>query len=280
MGRAVRTGRGDASLVRPLSESRHTLRPMLGLLVETLFPRSCAGCSGRGWPLCPACDATLVHLEPPGCERCGRPLSHQVEACRDCPPAGLDWCRSGWLYRGPCRTALIGLKFAGHRSLAEAAAIALSEAWAFAPRGDRPWTVTWVPLGRARRRRRGFDQARALARSFARAEGLPAVALLRRSRETTPQARRSGEARRMALAGAFAPASASTRCPDFVLLVDDVLTSGATAAECSAVLKAAGAREVGVLTVARSLNGALPARCYNPRGLHPGSVVAREMSSR
>jgi ComF family protein len=253
---------------------------MLDLLVETLFPRACAGCSGPGWPFCAGCESTLVHLRPPGCERCGRPRAQEVDACRDCPPPGPDWCRSGWLYGGPSRRALIALKFAGHRSLAEVAAIGLSEAWSSIPRRDRPWTVTWVPLGRGRRRRRGFDQARALARSFARAEGLPARALLRRSRETTPQARRSGEARRVALAGAFEPASASASCPDFVVLVDDVLTSGATAAECSSVLKAAGATEVGVLTVARSLNGALPARCYNPRGLHPGSVVAREMSSR
>jgi len=150
----------------------------------------------------------LVALTPPGCQRCGRPLEGAVDRCRDCPPPGPDWTRAGLLYAGPARAALIRLKFAGHRTLARGLAESLALAWRWTPVPPlaRPWTVTWVPLGRRRRRQRGFDQARALAGAFARAEGLPLLPLLRRARETGPQARRSGAERRVALHGAFEPA--------------------------------------------------------------------------
>jgi predicted amidophosphoribosyltransferase len=130
--------------------------------------------------------------------------------------------------------------------------------------GDR--VITWVPLGPRRRRRRGFDQAEALARPVAALLGWPVRPVLRRVVETAPQARRSGPERREALEGAF---RSREPVPAAVVLVDDVLTSGATAAACASVLMAAGCREVGVLTAARALNGRLPVRCYTPAPVGP-----------
>jgi ComF family protein len=180
------------------------------------------------------------------------------------------------------RRALMRLKFGGQKSVADPLGAFMLEALQRAPpvivSEDAPVPVlTWVPLGRRRRRERGYDQAEALARVVAGLSGLPVRQLLARSVETGPQARRSGPARRFALHGAFRAVRVP---PARVILVDDVLTSGATAAECASVLRRAGASEVGVLTAARSLGGAVPARCYNPEGLQPGSVVARETSSR
>jgi predicted amidophosphoribosyltransferase len=143
--------------------------------------------------------------------------------------------------------------------------------------GEEPPCLTWVPLGRQRRRERGYDQAEALAACVSALTRRPARRLLRRVVDTAPQARRSGSARRSALAGAFSLMGPS---PPVVVLIDDVLTSGVTAAECASVLRRAGAREVGVLTAARSLGGSVPVRCYNPAGLQPGSVVARGTFSR
>jgi predicted amidophosphoribosyltransferase len=173
------------------------------------------------------------------------------------------------------------LKFGRLRSASEGLAPWMLHALARAPprslaSSDQP-VITWVPLASARRRTRGYDQAEALARSVARLAGWTVRPLLRRVVETAPQARRGGGQRRRALRGAF---RARDGVPGLVILVDDVLTSGATASECSRVLRAAGAVEVGVLTAARSLGGDVPARCYNPRGFLPGSVVARERSSR
>ncbi|HEY1331338.1 MAG TPA: double zinc ribbon domain-containing protein [Actinomycetota bacterium] len=228
---------------------------------DLVFPPRCVACSAGGWPVCAACAAATVHLGlgGPGCRRCGRPWEWEVERCADCPPAALDWCRAPFLYEGPVRRALMRMKFAGLRSVSEAFAPAMARALAASPDGDAP-TLAWVPLGRRRRRARGYDQARELALGVGRLTGLPARRLLRRARETAPQARRSGAERRRALAGAF---RAHGEIPSTVVLVDDVLTTGATAAECAAVLRAAGARRVGLLAAARSLDGPLPARCYD-----------------
>jgi predicted amidophosphoribosyltransferase len=203
-----------------------------------------------------------------------------VPACADCPPPPVAWARAALLYEGPVRRGLMRLKFSGWRSAARSLAPWMVEAFL----GDLPVArppgtsvVTWVPLGRRRRGDRGFDQAEALARAVAAEVGWPARRLLDRVVETSPQARRGGAQRREALRGAF---RARPRIPPWVVLVDDVLTSGATTAECARVLMGAGAREVGVLCAARALGGPVPARCYTPLGLRPGSVVARETSSR
>ena len=112
--------------------------------------------------------------------------------------------------------------------------------------------VTWVPLARRRRAERGYDQARALAGAVARELGLPLTPLVRRTVRTAPQARRGAEERREAMRGAFTSIRA---VPSRVVLVDDVLTTGATLASCATALVEGGAREVHGVAVARSLKG-------------------------
>jgi ComF family protein len=162
--------------------------------------------------------------------------------------------RAPFLYEGPVAAAIRGMKFSGWHALARHLAGAMVEVLDLA--AD---VVTWVPLSRRRRARRGFDQAELLARAVARRSGIPVARLLLRVRETRAQARLTGADRRRALAGAFA----SVRDPPWrVLLVDDVLTTGSTAAACAEVLQESGARRVVVLTAGRSLGGPVPARCY------------------
>ena len=231
---------------------------MLARVLDVFFPMRCAGCGSGQWPFCQVCRGEVVALSPPGCSRCGLPAEEELASCRHCPPPPLAVARAPFLYAGPIRAALLRLKFDGWRSVAEALGRAMGAVNAFP--AD---VVTWVPLSAARRAGRGYDQARALAQIVARLSGVRLAALLVRVKDTAPQTARSGPERRRAMHDAF---RAPGRSPPRVLLVDDVLTTGATASECARALRRAGAREVGLLTAARATSGALPARCYTRVG--------------
>lgn len=227
--------------------------------LDALFPRSCAGCGAGPWPFCEDCAHALIALEPPWCDRCGRPTERAVDSCGDCPPSSIDVARSAFLFQGPARRAIHRLKFSGWRSVADALAGAI------AATGPSPAdAVTWVPLARSRLASRGYDQAKVLARALAARTGAPALPLIRRAADTGPQARRAGAERRLALDGAFRPSG--RHVPGRVLLVDDVLTTGATADACARVLRQAGAGRVSLVTVARAFSGPLPARYTRAEG--------------
>lgn len=244
---------------------------MFGGLLDALFPKRCAGCGAGPWPFCDRCRSDVVALAPPWCERCGAPSSEPVCRCRHCPPAAIARARAPFLFEGPVRRAVHRLKFAGWLPVAEALGAAMVRTWE-----GRADAVTWVPLSRRRLSDRGFDQARALAGEVAAGLDLPLRRLLRRVGDHGPQARRGGEARRLAMRGMF---EARPRSASHVLVVDDVLTTGATAGACAEVLLEAGASRVDVLTAARSVSGP-PAPSILGVGLVSGSVVARGVHPR
>ncbi len=121
--------------------------------------------------------------------------------------------------------------------------------------GWRPSLTCGVPMHAARRRQRGYDQAALLAARVAASLGIPYRPLLRRIRSTPPQTRLGQTARLDNVAGAFASENALGAS---VLLVDDVLTTGATTAACRTALLAAGARTVHVAVVARADRTTVP----------------------
>ena len=215
--------------------------------LDLVFPALCPVCGGslaegRRDPLCGACWAAMPRIAPPWCERCGlpfralTPLPPAAPApcgpCRADPPA-WDWARSGAEYEGVVRDAIHALKFEAKRALARPLA-------ALVP----------VPLARARQQARGFNQAALLAERLAAGLRLPVrPRWLTRARATAPQSDLGAAERRANVRGAFAAAPAVAG--RHVIIVDDVLTTGATVAECARALRAAGAFRVGVLTVAR-----------------------------
>jgi len=231
-------------------------------MLDVLFPMRCAGCGRGPWPFCSSCRDEIVVLSEPGCVRCGMPAEEELTGCRHCPPAPLRSARAPFLYHGPVRAALFRLKWGGWRSVADALGRSMGAV------GDlQADLVSWVPLSSARRAARGYDQARALARAVSRATGLPLAPLVARVVDTAPQTARGGPERRRAMRGAFRALGRAP--PARVLLVDDVLTTGATAAECARVMLDAGARHVGLLTAARATSWPLPARCYTRAGSRP-----------
>ena len=224
-----------------------------------LAPR-CLVCSERGvdrLDLCVDCRAALPWNEG-GCPRCALPLAPGADCprCRAAPPP-FTHAHAAFRYEFPVDRLLPRLKF--HGDLAAGALLATLLHWSLDP-AQRPQVLVPVPLHRARLRQRGFDQALELAKSLAGATGLPLLAgRLQRRRRTRAQTELGAAARRGNVLGAFAllPGPA---LPAHVALVDDVLTTGATAGECAHVLLDAGVARVDLWAVASApaFDGARP----------------------
>ena len=164
-------------------------------------------------------------------------------------PPPWDYARAAARYEGPLRDSVHALKFEARRTLAQPLADLIVEQCGAGLAADVDALVP-VPLSRARERERGFNQAHLIAEHLAARLGRRVEAgWLTRVRPTASQSDLGAEERRVNVRGAFV--AAARVAGRHVVLVDDVLTTGATAAECVRALRAAGARVVGVLSVAR-----------------------------
>jgi ComF family protein len=231
-----------------------SLRPFATALLDLLYPPRCAACgeplaSTSDEPFCGVCrDA--VDPVPPGCARCGLPGPDRLcGACHASPPA-FSRCEAGGLFGGPLADAIHALKYRDRPALARPLGAWLAGQVAVPPGA----LVVPVPLSRRRRLARGYDQAALLARALCRAHGNArafAPAALARIRDTPPQVGRSAAARRANVGGAFRAARDRVSGRD-VVLVDDVVTNGATADAAAVALLDGGARAVAVVALARA----------------------------
>lgn len=240
-------------------------------LADAVFPPLCALCGaedpgdGRG------CDEHRLPLAPPGprCRRCASALPPAIadgERCADCrrdPPSFEAAIALGDYRAQPAiRDWILALKHGGRRDLAPSLGRALAARFAEdrSRRADEslgPPILVPVPLHWTRRLERGYDQARLVAESAAAEDGLEVVLALSRSRPTAVQGSIGAPSRRANVSGAFVPRLLFGRGARKVTgrdawIVDDVVTSGATASECSRALKRLGAARVGLLALARA----------------------------
>jgi ComF family protein len=220
-----------------------TVRALVGRALDAAFPGRCAGCGEEGPPLCPVCLPALD-------ARCDLPPGVPIGMPADLPAPllQLEWCAG---FRGVVRDALHAIKYGGDQRLAEPLGAAVARRWAVAGAGGE--LLVHVPVHADRRRQRGYDQAESIARVAARHLGLPHRTVLERARATTAQFDLDRSERARNVTGAFRvrPGTATEVGGRWVILIDDVLTTGATLAACATALLDAGALAVSAITVAR-----------------------------
>lgn len=221
--------------------------------VAVALPQRCALCACACGEAC-LCDACLdaIATRPQACPRCALPSPAGV-ACGRClvhPPA-WDAAVAAGLYAFPLDRLVQRLKYGADLPLASALGGQLADAVAGAGAPSRVDAIVPMPLAAARQRQRGFNQAREIARAVARATGLPLEGGLERSRHAVPQAALPWRERVRNVRGAFATSRSFTGRR--IALVDDVMTSGATAAAAAAAIRRGGAARVEVWVVARTL---------------------------
>lgn len=213
-------------------------------LLDLLFPPKCPFCQKildePRAPVCPACRPRLPWLE-------GKAAERQVDFA--------DGCFSPLAYRDAVPKAIHRYKFSRVRALGKPFAALMARCLEeHLPQGAD--LICWAPLSGKRKRERGFDQAELLAREVGCRLTISLRPVLKKARDTAPQSELEEESARRANArGAYVLLPKIDLTGKRVVLVDDVVTSGATLSECAALLRQAGAAEVYCLTLAQARRG-------------------------
>lgn len=231
--------------------------------LDLVYPRVCANCgihnpqaSGN---LCWECRSELMPVQSPYCARCGDPVSGRIDHeyichfCSDIEPA-FDRARSAVHYAGPAAEMLKAFKYRRATWLAADLAELLTALVRQHFDPSRMDAVTYVPLHRSRERGRQYNQSALLARELSSRLDIPYMnRILSRHRKTPTQTSLTARERINNVKGSFKFRNRSWLEGRRLLLVDDVMTTGATVHECAKTLKRGGAAAVWVATVARGV---------------------------
>ena len=205
-------------------------------LMQLLFP-----------PKCVLCRKLLTEEETDLCAQC-RADTPEITGTKRKLPYLAKWTGL-WYYEGSVRASILRYKFRGSRSYSQSygrllAMKLLQEDISFD-------ILTWAPISRRRKWRRGYDQVELIAKAVAKELGVPPVSTLKKTRHNRPQSRlKDAAARRANVLGVYRVTDPGSIAGKRVLLLDDILTTGATVSECARTLLTAGAKEVICATVA------------------------------
>lgn len=222
---------------------RTSLGTLLSRSLDVILPPLCAGCGVEGELLCKRCASPLhARLDAPP----GKPLGMPGDL--PAPLLQLEWCAP---FTGTVRAALHALKYDGARDLAGPLGQAIAARWRVAGRGGD--ALVPVPVHAHRLRDRGYDQAVLLAEAAAHALGIPNAPLLARSAATRAQHAlgRAERARNVGHRFEVAEPYRGRLTGRWLVLIDDVVTTGSTLSACAAALLEAGAMAVSAVTLAR-----------------------------
>ncbi len=212
--------------------------PVLDWVLDLLFPPKCPFCGRlleKGELLCPDCQRDLPWLE-------GRAGETGVEL--------TEGCVSALRYEDKVRSAIHGYKFSGYS--ARSRAFGILTAQAIRDHGLAADLVSWPSLSQKRRRRRGYDQGELLAREVGKALNLPVLRTMDKLDRPAQSGIQGEAARRANLLGAYTAHDPERFRGKRILLIDDVVTSGATLSECAKTLRLAGAERVVCATLAKA----------------------------
>lgn len=206
--------------------------------------------------LCPSCLSGVTLISPPICTKCGIPFATQAEESHLCGRclvrmSSYDTARALLTFSSSTRTAIHAFKYENKAYLSKTL-LGLMERSPLGLSFHQYDILVPVPLHRNRLRARGYNQALLLCREISQRYGVPVdERLLRRIRDSAPQIELMGVEREQNVKGVFSlgkdPAEKT------ILLVDDVLTTGATVNECASVLRRGGAKRIDVFTIARAV---------------------------
>lgn len=240
--------------MRQMQNASHYCHALILRLLNILYPSRCPLCRGVSdvisyLPICAFCWSKIEQYMGPSCRVCALPVSSKYsEICGQClkkePPFSRVY--NFGLYEGVLAAAINHLKFHGIKRLSKPLGRLLL-------RLDFPDMdgIVPVPLSRKRLKERGFNQSLLMAREISEKAKIPILMdILVKNRETPPQTGLSARERLVNLKNAFEVKGDIRELR--ILLFDDVMTTGATVTECSKKLMKAGAKEVSVLTLARS----------------------------
>ena len=214
------------------------------------YPQRCVSCERRSSDvLCRACFEALPRVGHPVCGRCGLPTAFANFVCEECKNVdfGFESAKAALKYEGVGKKIVHALKYRGYKQVVDRLATPLM----LQAIGDERFdAVVFVPLHRARLRKRGYNQAELLARGVARKLNASVSDTLDVVRSTRDQVELSAAQRRANFAGAY---RAKDSLHGRLLLIDDVFTTGATMNACALSLVSAGAKEVHALSLCRTV---------------------------